>query len=96
MLERARKRLRGLVRLIEKVQRQPIYTNFEDELGTETEIDIPGFGGADEFDRFRAKARQFLLAHETHVTIYKLRFNQPLTATDLSELERILLEAGVG
>jgi type I restriction enzyme, R subunit len=96
MLERARKRLRGLVRLIEKVQRQPIYTDFIDQLGTETAIDISGFGGANEFDRFRAKTRQFLLAHENHVTIYKLRFNQPLTATDLSELERILLEAGVG
>ncbi|MDX2099606.1 MAG: DEAD/DEAH box helicase family protein [Leptolyngbyaceae cyanobacterium bins.59] len=96
MLERARKRLRNLVRLIEKVERQPIYTNFEDELGVETEIEIPGFGGADEFDRFRAKARQFLKAHETHVVIHKLKFNQPLTETDLSELERILLEAGVG
>lgn len=96
LLERARKRLRALIRLIEKVQRQPIYTNFADELGTEAEIEIPGFGGADEFDRFRAKARQFLLAHENHVTIYKLRFNQPLTPTDLGELERILLEAGIG
>lgn len=96
MLERVRKRLRSLVRLIEKIQRQPIYTDFEDELGTETSIDIPGFGGADAFDRFRAKARQFLLAHENHLSIHKLRFNQPLTAIDLSELERILLEAGVG
>jgi len=96
MLERVRKRLRSLVRLIEKSQRQPIYTDFEDELGLETSIEIPGFGGADEFDRFRAKARQFLLAHENHIAIHKLRFNQPLTATDLSELERILLEAGIG
>jgi type I restriction enzyme R subunit len=96
MLERVRKRLRSLVRLIEKIQRQPIYTDFEDELGLETSVAIPGFGGTDEFDRFRAKARQFLLAHENHIAIHKLRFNQPLTATDLSELERILLEAGIG
>ena len=96
MLERVRKRLRSLVRLIEKIQRQPLYTDFEDELGLETSVAIPGFGGADEFARFRAKARQFLLAHENHIAIHKLRFNQPLTATDLSELERILLEAGVG
>jgi type I restriction enzyme, R subunit len=37
-----------------------------------------------------------LLAHENHITIHKLRFNQPLTATDLSELERMLLTAEVG
>jgi type I restriction enzyme, R subunit len=95
MLENARKRLRNLIRLIEKTRRQPIYTNFIDELGSETEIAIQAFGQSDEFDRFRAKARQFLLAHENHITIHKLRFNQALTATDLSELERILLEAGI-
>lgn len=96
MLERARKRLRALVRLIEKTQRQPIYTDFEDELGPETIIEIPNFGSGNEFDRFRAKARQFLLAHKDHLTIHKLRFNQPLTTTDLDELERILLDSGVG
>lgn len=96
MLERVRKRLRSLVRLIEKTRRQPIYTNFVDELGPETVIEIPSFGSGSEFDRFRAKARQFLLAHENHLTIRKLRFNQPLTSSDLSELERILLESGVG
>jgi type I restriction enzyme R subunit len=96
LLERARRRLRVLVRLIEKTQRQPIYTDFEDELGPETLVEIPNFGSGNEFDRFRAKARQFLLAHQDHLTIHKLRFNQPLTATDLDELERILLESGIG
>jgi type I restriction enzyme R subunit len=92
MLERARKRLR----LIEKTKHQPVYTDFVDELGSETEIEIPSFGSGNEFDRLRAKARQFLLAHEEHLTIHKLRFNRPLTATDLSGLERILLESGIG
>lgn len=96
MLERARKRLRSLVRLIEKTQQQPIYTNFSDELGTETWYDLPGLDSGTEFDRFRAKARQFLLAHENHVAIHKLRFNQPLTPTDLDELERMFIEAGIG
>jgi type I restriction enzyme, R subunit len=96
MLERARKQLRALIGLIDKTQRQPIYTNFIDEMGTETVFDLPGFISPNEFDRFRAKARQFLLAHENHITIHKLRFNQPLTATDLSELERMLLTAEVG
>ena len=49
-----------------------------------------------DFERFRAKARQFLKAHENHITIHKLRLNEPLTASDLSELERMLLEAGIG
>lgn len=96
MLERARKRLRDLIRLIEKTQRQPVYTDFIDQLGMETAIDLPGFGSGDEFDHFRAKTRQFLLAHANHLTIHKLRFNEPLTPLDLSELERMLLAAGIG
>jgi len=47
-------------------------------------------------DRFRAKARQFLQTHANHIAILKLRRNEPLTPTDLAELERIFAEAGVG
>lgn len=46
-------------------------------------------------DKFRQKARHFLKDHENHIAVLKLRRNEPLTATDLSELERIFLEAGV-
>ncbi len=95
ILELARNRLRSLIRLIEKTQQQPIYTNFTDELGTETSFDLPGLNSS-QFDRFRAKARQFLQAHENHITIHKLRSNQPLTPSDLNELERMLSEAGIG
>lgn len=42
------------------------------------------------------KARQFLKAHEDHIAIHKLRSNEPLTRTDLAELERILIESGTG
>ena len=44
MLETARKRLRALVKLIEKAERKPIYTDFEDEIGAETDVELPGFG----------------------------------------------------
>ncbi len=96
MLETARRRLRALVKLIEKAKRKPVYTNFEDQLGDETAVELPGFGTGTDFERFRAKVRQFLRVHENHVTIHKLRWNKALTATDLDELERMLIEAGVG
>ncbi len=96
MMENARKRLRSLIQLIEKAQRKPIYTDFADEMGGETAVDLPGFAPPESFDRFRAKARQFLKAHENHLAIAKLRANKPLTATDLAELERMLTESGIG
>ena len=49
-----------------------------------------------DFEKFRAKAQAFLREHQDHAAIHKLRINRPLTPTDLAELERMLLESGVG
>ena len=95
MLETVRRRLRALVKLIEKQQRKPIYTDFEDEIGGETTVELPGFAAPDSFERFRAKTRQFLREHENDLVIHKLRMNEPLTATDLQELERMLTASGL-
>ena len=96
MLENARKRLRLLIKLIDKKARKVIISDFEDQIGEETTFDLPGFSAPDTFEKFRSKARQFLLSHEDHITVHKLRTNMPLTKTDLRELERILVESGVG
>ncbi|MES2356062.1 MAG: DEAD/DEAH box helicase family protein [Pseudomonadota bacterium] len=96
MLELVRRRIRSLVTLIEKQKRKPIYTDFEDEISNEADMDLPGFTAPDNFEKFRAKARTFLRNHQDHVTIHKLRMNKVLTATDLAELERMLVESGVG
>lgn len=96
MLDQVRKRLRSLVRLIEKVKRKVIYTDFEDEIGTETVVAFGLLGGEGDFERFKAKVRRFLREHQDRMVIHKLRTNQPLTSTDLGELERILAESGAG
>lgn len=96
MLETARKHLRGLVSLIEKRRRAPVYTDFTDEMGRERIVELPGFGSPDGFERFREKARAFLREHGEHLTLVKLRTNRPLTRSDLAELERMLAEAGTG
>jgi type I restriction enzyme R subunit len=96
MLEAVRRRLRELVKLIEKMQRKPIYTDFEDEMGAEAPVELPGFGEGTDFVKFRAKAQAFLRSHLDHVAVHKLRMNKALTAADLAELERMLAEHGVG
>ena len=96
MLEIVRRRLRELVRLIEKQKRRIVYTDFEDELGAEMSVALPGFGDVGDFAKFRLKAQVFLRAHQDHVSVRKLRLNKALTAVDLTELERMLTESGVG
>lgn len=96
MLESVRRRLRRLVGLIEKQQRKPIYTDFQDEMGDEIGVELPGFTPSADFEKFRAKARAFLRKHQDHVAIHKLRMNRALTQADLAELERVLTESGAG
>jgi type I restriction enzyme R subunit len=94
MLEEARRRLRSLVRLIERAKRKIVYTDFTDEMGELTELSaLPGSGPVNG-GRFLAKVRDFLRQHEDHLAIHKLRRNVALTAADLDELDRMLVEAG--
>ncbi|MBX9609798.1 MAG: DEAD/DEAH box helicase family protein [Gammaproteobacteria bacterium] len=96
MLEAMRRRLRDLIKLIEKQKRKPIYTDFEDEMGGETTVELPGFGHGTHYAKFRAKAQAFLRSHQDHIAVHKLRMNKALTAADLAELQRMLAESGVG
>jgi len=80
---------------IEKGKKSIVYTNFVDELGAGTELDLPQVGEVD-FARFKRKARHFLRAHDDHIAIAKLRQGKPLTETDVLELQQMLLAAGVG
>ncbi|MGN6364496.1 type I restriction endonuclease subunit R [Asticcacaulis taihuensis] len=91
MLEQVRRRLRLLIKLIEGKARAIIYTDFEDEIGEGEEIGLPVEVGTDK-ERFQRKVRHFLKDHADHITILKLRRNGQLTAQDVAELERILVE----
>jgi type I restriction enzyme R subunit len=96
ILEDVRKRLRSLVKFIEKTKRQNIYTDFTDLIGEDREIALPGFAAVHDVERFRDKTQQFLKAHEKDPAIHKLRWNEPLSSADLDALEKILVEAGTG
>ena len=96
MLETVRRRLRSLIKLIEYKKRSIVYSDFEDEIGGGDAIEVSGVPVGTDMDRFRAKARQFLKANQSHIAVLKLYRNEPLTPTDLGELERIFVEAGIG
>ena len=96
MLEEVRRRLRSLIGLIETSSREPLYTNFADELGELRERDAAALLSRDEFQQFRLRARDFLRAHDDHLTMQRLRRNQPLTPADPNELEQFLISHGIG
>lgn len=94
MLETARKRLRALVKLLPKGQKKVVYTDFEDEVGEGVVVDLPQVAAGLNMAKFKEKARAFLKEHESHLALQRLRRNQALTATDLEELEKMLVQAG--
>ena len=96
ILELVRLRLRDLVQHIHKGRRSILYGNFDEEIGEGVEQDLSGQFGKTDFLNFKKKARSFLKDHQDHIVLHKLHHGKPLTATDLSQLENMLLEAGVG
>lgn len=92
MLEHVRKKLRLLVKLIEKTKKNIVYTNFAETIGEETKVDLQiNKTGFLDFEKFKSKAREYLKAHENKIAINKLHNNKPITKMDLEELEKILL-----
>ena len=96
MIEHARRRLRSLVKLVEKAKRKQITTNFIDEIGQVSEIEIRNLGDATSLAQFKKKATAFLRQHRDHIALAKLRNAKPLTPTDLNEIEKMFVEAGIG
>lgn len=94
MLETARKKLRALVKLIEKGKKKIVYTDFEDEFGEETTVELTEVKNGLDMVKFKEKARQFLRDHEDNLALQRLRRNLQLTPTDLEELEKMLEQAG--
>ena len=93
MLESMRKRIRGLVKLIEKTTSTIVYSMLDDEIGEAVEVDIPVVSSGVNLAQYRKRVESFIKTNENHITIAKLKRGLPLTPTDLSELERFVFEA---
>ncbi|MFC3068371.1 type I restriction endonuclease subunit R [Phenylobacterium soli] len=93
--EVARRRLRGLMSLIEPGKQVVVTTNVADVMGAKREVELLDLGGASSLAQFRRKARAYVDAHADHVTLVRLRQGRPLTPTDLDELQKLFLDAGL-
>jgi type I restriction enzyme R subunit len=94
MLETLRRRIRTLMKLIDIKRRPLVFSDFIDEIGEGVEVVIGGVTPGTDMDRFKAKVAQYLRSHLDHIAVQKVRRNEALTPTDLSELERLFGELG--
>src|SRR5262249_18295151 len=85
MLEEIRRKVRDLVKFIDKKQRNVIYSDFEDTLGDIREVSLRGVMSATERTQYRKKVMYFLQEQGNHIAIHKLKRNVPITASDIAE-----------
>jgi type I restriction enzyme R subunit len=95
-LENVRLKLRALVKFIDKKRREPVYSNFEDQLRSMDAVPLQLLSTGVDMVRFRDKALAFLREHMEHPALHKVRWNEPLTQQDLNELEQLFAESGAG
>jgi type I restriction enzyme R subunit len=94
-LERVRRALRELVKLIEPLERKIVYTDFTDAIGAGIEVAIDAVAPGMDKLRFTMKVRRFLERNRDHIALQKLRRAEQLTKTDIAELEKMFLDDGV-
>ncbi|RUR24674.1 DEAD/DEAH box helicase family protein [Legionella qingyii] len=96
LLEQVRVRLRDLTRFLDKeTVLINVYTNFADEIREGSAVyDL--VKNDSNLKDYREKVRKFINDHKNHITIRRLRNNEPVTPTDIAALEDILFsECGV-
>ncbi|GAA4407005.1 DEAD/DEAH box helicase family protein [Nibrella viscosa] len=94
-LEPVRLHIRSLVRHIDKETRPLIYTNFTDVFDGEEKVHehLVGYTSS---EAYRDRMERIIRKNINHLTIRKLRANTPITESELSEFERMLVdEAGI-
>ena len=96
ILESTRKQLRLLIKLTEKSTKPIIYIELEDAISEGTDIGLPIKASGLDYNKFKAKARDFLNQHNDKLALQKIKRNLPITETDLLELEKLLLEQASG
>ncbi|MBA9001159.1 DEAD/DEAH box helicase family protein [Thermomonospora cellulosilytica] len=96
MLEAMRRRVRGLVRHVDRRRRKAVYLDVQDTLGDLSVLELQGMGVMGDRSRFEARVRTYLRSHEDNLAVQKLRRNRQITTADLTELEKVFLESAFG
>jgi type I restriction enzyme R subunit len=92
-IERIREDLRELLRFLERDKQPLVYSTYEDSFESEAREHTLLYN-VNNLDAYRRKVQQYILEHEQHLVIHKLKTNVPITRAELQELERMLFDQG--
>lgn len=90
MLEDVRLRLRELIRFIDPEEGlQDVYTDFEDGIG-EGEEKFNVVKADPNLKDYKQRVQRFIRDHQDHITVRRLKNNEPVSKKDIEALEDIL------
>jgi type I restriction enzyme R subunit len=90
MLEEVRIKLRGLIQFADAEKKADVYTHFTDQLLREDQTEYKIVRRDPNLQNYRDRVQRFIREHQDHVTVRRLRNNEPITPTDITALETIL------
>lgn len=92
-IDRLREEIRDIIRFIDKEDAPLYYTNFTDEVGNAPKEHTLVYG-INDLETYRNRVEQYLRQNKEHLTIHKLRTNQPITQAEIDALEAMLFSQG--
>lgn len=92
-LEALRRSVRHLAVYVTPDAVRPVFTDFEDEQGEVREIEQGPYSTLTSVPAYRERVNRYVLEHEGHPVVAKLKNNEPLTKQDLEALESLLFRA---
>ncbi|RFP66905.1 DUF4145 domain-containing protein [Hymenobacter lapidiphilus] len=92
-LEALRQKLRDLMKFLDRDQQPVVYTHFADQLDATgvAEKDITGWGST-ALESYYQRVARYIRDNQHHLTISRLRTNQPITVAELNELEHLIFD----
>lgn len=91
-LDEVRKDLRDLIKFLDTENRIDVYTNFKDQAKVDGVEEVPLLEWSKKLQSYRDRVESFIRKNKHHVTINKLRSNEPITSDELDALEQMLFD----
>jgi type I restriction enzyme R subunit len=91
-LEEVRKTVRELMKYLESEKRDTVYTSLEDDIDLAAASDVSLVELSMKLQSYKDRVESYIRNNKHHLTINKLRTNEPITAAELTTLETILFD----
>lgn len=96
-LDYLRTALRELIKYLDSVNQEPVYTNFEDQLDLTQIREYNPINTYLQLRPYKERVEAYIRKNQHHLVIAKLQNNQPITSKELETLEALLFtEEGAG